>query len=137
MRILAFDPGENTGWAYIDTGKLEHFDAGTIVRDFTGIESLIAFYSPHTVVYEAFRLYPGKAASMAWNDFYPVQVIGIIKFLCEKSGIQYVEQAASIKAFSGGIDDRWVKYKAPDKTEHSKDAYLHLKYYLRATKTPH
>jgi len=130
MRIMSFDPGESTGWIFVDGGRLR---GGTVVKDFQEIENLINFYNPEVVVYESFRLYPGKANSMVWNDFYPVQVIGVILFICQQKKIPTVEQAASVKKFSGGLDQRWIDCKDP-KTEHTKDAYLHLKYYLLRSK---
>lgn len=131
--ILVFDPGESTGWVYLDTlGKLQ---GGTIPADHLLVGRLIEELLPDVVVIERFNLYPGKAKSMSWNSFYPVEVIGVIKYLCEKESIWLVEQAPSVKKYAGGFDMDWEKFKVNIKvTEHVKDAYLHLRYYQRFKK---
>lgn len=135
--ILVFDPGENTGWVCEetwDTGKVT-LVGGTAVRSHKKVAELFHIYNPTLVVFERFNLYPGMAKTMSWNSFYPCEVIGVIRYLCESRNIPYVEQAPSIKKFSGGLDDRWRLLREHfEITEHTKDAYLHLKYYLRNRK---
>lgn len=127
--ILVFDPGESTGWVLQDnTGELL---GGTAKKNHLEIAGLIERYAPDVVVLETFHLYPGMAKSLSWNSFYPVEVIGVIKYLCMRLGISVVEQSPSIKRYAGGFDARWYELaKSTPTTEHTKDAYLHLKYYL-------
>lgn len=132
--IVAFDPGENTGWvaAWISNDfKIEKIIGGTIVRNFNDFDVLKAGFETSnkviTVIYETFHLYPSMSASMAWNSFYPCEVIGVIKFLFGQYEI--IGQAPSVKKYSGGLDDIYKQLTGV--TEHTKDAYLHLKYYLR------
>lgn len=129
--ILVFDPGENTGWVCEETeGDVTMLRGGTAVRDHRLIAELFDVFHPTLVVFERFNLYPGMAKTLSWNSFYPCEVIGVIRYLCASRNIPYVEQAPSIKKFSGGLDDRWVELrKMCEVTEHTKDAYLHLKYY--------
>ena len=126
--ILVFDPGESTGWVFLDReGRLI---GGTCPKDHLAVASLILGYQPDIIVLERFNLYPGMAKSLSWNSFYPVEVIGVIKYLCMLKGIPMVEQAPSIKKYAGGFQDDWLKLKGGmGITEHTKDAYLHLKYY--------
>lgn len=135
-RILVFDPGENTGWvsALVDNNnkKLWISKAGTAVRDHRKIAELFDTYKPDVVVFERFNLYPGMAKTLSWNTFYPCEVIGVIRYLCDARGIPYYEQAPSIKKYAGGLQQDWVELRHRcEVTEHSKDAYLHLKYFLR------
>lgn len=132
--ILVFDPGENTGWVAqwtTDDGTVT-IRGGTSVRDHTDIIYILSTYSPTQVVFERFNLYPGMAKTLSWNSFYPCEVIGVIRAWCMLHQVPYVEQAPSIKKYSGGLDDTWKRLReANEVTEHTKDAYLHLKYYLR------
>lgn len=130
MRILTLDPGNSTGYIIYDT-ETKQMTGGTIVENFDDIYYLIYSMKLDVVVYETFNMYPGAAKHLVWNDFYPCQVIGVIQLACMHAGITPVKQAPSVKRFSGGLDERWKQFikKNPDKTEHTKDAYLHLKYY--------
>jgi hypothetical protein len=96
------------------------------------------------VVIESFNLYPGMAQHMAWNSFYPVEVIGAVHYLCHRYGIPYVMQKPSVKKYAGKLKPELVEaVKAHSSIvvrcmpgaepfmEHTKDAILHLQYYLR------
>ena len=134
MTILVFDPGENTGWvaAEVSENGAITLTGGTAVRDHRLVAELFTIYYPDIVVFERFNLYPGMARTMSWNSFYPCEVIGVIRYLCQKNDIKYFEQAPSIKKFSGGLQKDWeMLRKKCEVTEHTKDAYLHLKYFLR------
>ena len=90
---------------------------------------------PHVVVFETFNLYPGASKSLVWNSFYPCEVIGVIKCECMLQRYEMVGQAPGVKKFSGGLDTTWLEFEKhwkglEDITEHTKDAYLHLKYYM-------
>lgn len=85
------------------------------------------------VVIESFKLYPGKAQSMAWNSFYPCEVIGVIKYICSIKNIPWIEQAPSVKKYFGGFKPDWSQVEKTagyKRTEHVKDSYMHLKYFL-------
>ncbi len=130
QRVLVFDPGENTGWVYRnDTGEVI---GGTAVRNHLDVAMLFIQYAPDLVIFERFNLYPGMAQSLSWNTFYPCEVIGVIRYLCVRESIPYIEQAPSDKKYSGGLDARWADLKSRCTcTEHTKDAYLHLRFYER------
>ena len=129
--ILVFDPGESTGWCYQDHNGV--VVGGTAKRRHEDVARLIEGFEPDIVVFERFNLYPQMAKSLAWNSFYPCEVIGVIRFLCDRYKIPYVEQAPSIKKYFGGFKEDWEKLKLDSKsniTEHSKDAYQHYRYFL-------
>lgn len=128
--ILTLDPGESTGWTFLDAQGNLH--GGTAPKSHSAVAQLIIELAPDLVVYENFRMYPGKAQSLVWNSFYPCEVIGVIKYVCDSRGIKYVDQAPSVKKYAGGFDHMWSEFaKNHPFTEHTKDAYLHLRYYLR------
>lgn len=131
--ILTLDPGESTGWTFrTASGSLM---GGTLPPDHLKVAELILALRPDIVVYENFKLYPGKAKHMVWNSFYPCEVIGVIKYICAKEQIKICDQAPSVKKYAGGFDHRWSEFaKANPFTEHTKDAYLHLRYFERMKK---
>ena len=136
LSVLVFDPGDHTGWVFRDrTGGLQGgtlYSNKDIWEDMTQLHTMFSKFEPDIVVYETFHLYPGAAKHLAHNEFYTVQLIGAIQMLCfdwvPKNRI--VRQAPSIKKYSGGLDERWSSLiKSGAVTEHTKDAYLHLKYF--------
>lgn len=130
--ILALDPGESTGWCFRDVEG--NCSGGTLPRNHVLVARHILQLNPDIVVLESFHLYPGKAASLSWNSFYPCEVIGVIKYICDTQGIHWVEQAPSVKKYFGGFQADWEQVKQTagyKQTEHVKDAYQHLRYFER------
>jgi len=125
--VAAFDPGETTGYCVVNalTGKI---DVGAI-RYWRGADRLIHSVRPDVVVIESFKLYPDRARGQAWSDFPPVQVIGVLRFICEDlAHIKYALQSASeIKGFVLRIPG--LKMSA-----HEYDASRHAMLYLRRNK---
>lgn len=129
--VLVFDPGDHTGWCFRDTsGRVV---GGTCGKHHMEVAERIQILRPDIVVFERFNLYPQMAKSLAWNSFYPCEVIGVIRYLCDRYSIPIVEQAPSVKKYFGGFQRDWDQLKAlsQDVTEHTKDAYQHLKYFER------
>ena len=137
--VIALDPGDHTGWVFRPReGDLR---GGTIPKSHLQVAGLLATYNPDVVVFETFGLYPGKANSLYWNSFYPCEVIGVIKLWAAQNNKAIVGQAPSVKRYSGKLDERFFKLKREQKdcksgstlevTEHTKDAYMHLKYFER------
>ena len=130
--ILALDPGESTGWV-LGTDE-RAIRGGTCKRNHGEVAQLIKDERPNIIVLERFNLYPGMAKSLAWNSFYPCEVIGVIKYLAMHMGITVVEQAPSVKKYAGNIqyNEDWlfVKDRCSGVTEHTKDAYQHYRYFM-------
>lgn len=139
MIITCFDPGNHTGWVSYNT-KNQELIGGTFLEAtmYQQIQVLFEAVKPDIVVYESFNLYPGMAKHLAWNSFYPVEIIGIIKYICWLNGIPTEAQAPSIKKYAGKIkveDIECLRAQCNEATgpfmEHTKDALLHLMYYMR------
>lgn len=131
VSILVFDPGDSTGWVFkTPEGTVV---GGTCKKHHAEVAELIVRNKPDVVVLERFNLYPSMAKSLAWNSFYPCEVIGVIRYLCDQLNIPCVEQAPSVKKYYGGVKADWeeVRHCGNRVTEHTKDAYMHLKYYER------
>jgi hypothetical protein len=135
MRILAIDPGESSGWISLEPGGIE---GGTVKLDRHGIWCLLVEKNPKLIIFESFKLYATHAKSMIGNKFYTCEIIGIIKLFAEVHGVKLIEQGADIKKYSSAkISDTaviWAKGTSTSWTEHTYDAYMHLKYYLRKEK---
>lgn len=129
-RILVFDPGESTGWCYYVPG--EKLRGGTLPKNHQKVWGLISELNPDVIVFERFNLYPGRAKSLAWNTFYPCEVIGVIRLWTQISLCECFEQAPSVKKYAGEFGQDFSDMDREGKlTEHVKDAYQHLKYFLR------
>lgn len=129
--VLVFDPGESTGWCYRSLeGRVV---GGTCKKHHMEVAERIQVLCPDIVVFERFNLYPQMAKSLAWNSFYPCEVIGVIRYLCDRYHIPVLEQAPSVKKYFGGFQKDWDQLKELSQgvTEHTKDAYMHLKYFER------
>lgn len=131
LSILALDPGESTGWAF-RTAEGRAL-GGTCPKDHLAVAQLIEDLNPDIVVLERFNLYPHMSKSLAWNSFYPCEVIGVIKLIAMRNGMTLVEQAPSVKKYYGGAGLDWeeIRNTSDRCTEHTKDAYMHLRYFER------
>lgn len=136
--ILVFDPGESTGWCFQNAKGW--ICGGTARKDHLEVANLIRTAQPDIVVLERFNLYPQMAKSLSWNSFYPCETIGVIKVVCMELKIPIVEQAPSIKKYFGGFQSDWdtigflpvqLEQFSKGVTEHTKDAYMHYKYFMR------
>lgn len=128
--ILALDPGESTGWCFLNHDNMMR--AGTAPKDHLKVAELIDIFFPDIVVYESFNLYPGKAQKLVWNSFYPCEVIGVILYKCMSKKIAYLKQQPPVKKYAGPLPQKFIDLSRTEKlTEHSKDACQHLCYYLR------
>lgn len=142
--ILALDPGESTGWCFLD--RENNMQAGTAPKSHISVAKLMDDLDPDIVVYETFKLYPSKAQSLVWNSFYPCEVIGVIEYKCALRGMlsgtsgtdyrpQVIRQAPAVKRYAGTLPKKFAELSKTTKlTEHSKDACQHLCYYLRQIK---
>lgn len=134
MKLLALDPGNSTGWVLYDTDTGE-IKGGTIGESFHEVYDRCKGID--VIIYETFNLYPGAAKHLTRNEFYPCQVIGVIKLYGERHPeAKIVKQAPSVKKFAGepgylfGMVRKNSTQTMTCVTEHTKDAFLHLKYYL-------
>lgn len=131
QKILCLDPGESTGWV-LGTEDCA-IRGGTCKRNHLEVAQLLIDEKPDVIVLERFNLYPGMAKSLAWNSFYPCEVIGVIKYIAMSADVPIIEQAPSVKKYAGDIKGRvdWemIKDRCSGVTEHTKDAYQHYRYF--------
>jgi len=124
MIVLAFDPGETTGYAVLSSDR-ETFVMGSF-EGWSLVRALMGSYLPDVVVVEQYKLYPYAARSQVWSSFPTVEVIGVIKYLAERHSIPVVEQSAADAKF---VNVKRTKEKKGDRHAYSalRHALLHLR----------
>ena len=125
MRVLAFDPGETTGWALVDSETENRTFLSGEFPAFSWAAKLVNGYEPDVAVVEAFRLYPSRAKAQSWSTFPAVEVIGVIKFVCQKANVPIVFQNASL------AKSIWVDCDQGAINKHAYDALRHALIWLR------
>ena len=126
MKILSIDPGVTTGVVLLDTDKPCSLQGAT-VHLWDRIDLIIQEMAPDVIVMEAWRLYPHMSKIMIGNEFLPVQVIGVVRYLAEKQHIPVVQQTA---AEAKGIKASEIPTSVSD--PHLRDAWCHAEKYRRA-----
>lgn len=134
MRILAIDPGIDTGWAEgtIKDSQVEVTRHGwTPWRAFTRSldeKSLGPGLEFDVIVYEWWRLTEKGAKVLIGSDMQSSQCIGAIWKVADRDKIKLVSQPPAIK----NTVDKWMGgtgYLPKSDVDHNKDAIRHLYYY--------
>ena len=126
MIVLAFDPGETTGWCRVDT------TAGTLEGgSFPLWEELhlMQFYLADAIVVERFMLYPWMLKRLRWNKLQTVEVIGAIKYV---AGYSEIAGCAPITMQNASVAKRIKLAKKPEGFDrHALDAFRHALAFLK------
>lgn len=130
-RLLCLDPGETTGWALYEHGKLTSAGQVATKDSWNIISDLFEEKNPTHVVYENYRVYSHKLDRHAFSEVYTLRLIGVIEFLCDVVyRIPYDNQMA--QQAKGFVTDEklkhWGYYNMGPK--HARDAMRHGVYYL-------
>ncbi len=129
MKIISFDPGGHTGITYWEYKKNNlSLIKAEVVEDYLNWDySILKKYD--LIIVEDFLLYPGKAQSMIFNRFVPVQIIGIIKYFANKYQKEIVfQKAADAKRVVS--NDVLKHYKCYTKITHTRDSARHAIFYF-------
>lgn len=135
MRIVTFDPGHMTGYALFEDGQLRDSGEFSYLED-PGLHILSLWLHRNTahidlVIIEKFALYAWKAQHKSWDTFPEVEVIGVIKYLCRRNSIRFIEQLPSQKdMFTNKYIDTFIGKEKQVSSRHAYDAIRHgLVYY--------
>lgn len=100
-KLLVFDPGETTGWAFFECSDIAIIlvDAGQITtwpldKGVEEVTRLVSTYCPDFLVYESYHVYDWKLDQHSFQEVPTIQVIGMIKTICIQSRIRYHTQNA-------------------------------------------
>jgi hypothetical protein len=142
LTILAFDPGQTTGFCEMCINT----ETGSVALTTANLKSLVDVWTalrmthimgmpglqerpPGEVVVhsESFHLYPHRATAKIGSSFPEVEVIGVIKLGAQLSGWKHIERPASMVK-SAKIPSQ---IKMRGRTLHEKDAVLHALLHVR------
>lgn len=131
-RMLVLDPGETTGWAVFEHGRLTAWgQIKTMEEGWDAIHELFADVQPTHVLYENYRIYKHKLERHSFSDVYTLRLIGVIEYLCDVTyGVPRVHQMA--QQAKGFVKDQRLRewgYFKPG-MRHARDAIRHGCYYL-------
>lgn len=137
--LLAFDPGERTGWVKCQvtpdfdpkTGAgFAVLDQGVLTVRQVGLMLHALVKDADVVVYETWRLYQTHAQQMIGNDMQPSQVVGMIRYEAWNQNRKIRNNGADIKGVAYKTMPQWLKDHMDLSTEqHDKDAIMHAWYY--------
>ena len=126
MTDLVFDPGVTTGVALMEPGKVLWTDTCVKLLDLGNLVDLARMTtSVDRIIYEEYIIFAGKAHSHINSRVYPIQVVGVIRFLAYTYHIPLVPLQPRVKAaVPSDIFQKAVLTAPPNKTlsEHEKDA---------------
>jgi hypothetical protein len=135
VRIIAFDPGEATGWAIgtlydDDTPKqlcIEAFGHDPWKKVSLEYDRAMRGDNPFdVVVYESWRLRRNKAKELIGSDMQPSQGIGIIKLGAWVSGARLITSEPMYKDVIDSMMGGTEYLPKRDGVEHERDAVRHL-----------
>lgn len=130
--VLSIDPGEkhNAAAFWLD-GVLQwqstqsQDDLGDQIED-----QIIPVFQQGglVVVIEGYYLYPWLLQQQGFSEVRTVEMIGVVRRLCRRSGVELVVQKATIKkpAFAIAAYNDMV---VPGRNQHERDAWAHGFYY--------
>jgi hypothetical protein len=134
-RVVSLDPGGTNG---ICIAEDSHPSGDWDIKYVDGLEKHDLYKKLEEIpaegtflIYETYRLYESKAKVMIGNEFETVQIIGVIKYICEKRGIPYTDSPTSNKAFFTDVRLKDMGLYVP--IDHKRDAIRHFLYWLYFT----
>jgi hypothetical protein len=148
--LLCLDPGETTGWALFENGKLTRWGQaktvigttapgrkkGPKVMNWSELQDLFEFTEPTAVVCEDYKIYAHKLDRHTFSSVETLRLIGGIDMTCAMKELPLAYQMA-VQA-KGFVTDaklkRWGFWI--EGMRHSRDAIRHGIYYLFVTNRP-
>lgn len=134
MRIICFDPGHTTGWAFFEGTKLTaagQINTKPIEEAVINITDLLDMYTPDMVVFEDYRVYKWKTEHHGGSELLTTRVIGCIETLCIQKQIYPIikQPAHTAKGFCKDSKlKEWGLYIVGER--HARDAIRHGCYFL-------
>lgn len=133
LRVLTFDPGETTGYAFFEAPELieaGQIPTGSLKIGLPLITDLMNDKKPQAIVVEDYRIYRSKAKIHIGSDLHTARLIGTIETLCAQHNIPLYKQSAAIaKKFC--TDEKlhiWNLWQTGKR--HANDAIRHGVYFM-------
>ena len=127
MNLLAFDPGDTTGWAFFADGMLTKWDQAKGLKSL--LNAIKELPTPDVIVVEDYRIRPG--VNHSYSRVNTIQIIGALKAKALETNAKFILQEPSIKP----IGYKWMGMDVPKdhSVSHETDAMAHGYYYLVRT----
>lgn len=139
--VLAFDPGETTGWAHFYDYKLVgcgQLNTKTVPYAYASLQPLFATTvnkadgTPIQVAIEDYRIYSWKSDDHKWAAVHTVKVVGLCELLCALYQLPHsLRMAQNAKMFV--TDEKlksWGLWISGQK--HARDAVRHAVFHIVA-----
>lgn len=123
--VLAIDPGEATGWAFLYPDG--HIEAGELVDPLLFCDwsdSMLNVMDRYTVVIEAYDITAETAKKS--RQYAPLKIIGTVEWLCHTYGHDFVISPRAAKGFATNDKLKAVGWYTPTPGGHANDAVRHL-----------
>ena len=98
IRLVALDPGETCGLAFFNCGELDTVEQVNLnfkEHNWDPLINRICELMPDVVVYEDYKIYPGKLGTHTLSGVPTLKVIGAIEFLCSHNKYKSISMMAS------------------------------------------
>jgi hypothetical protein len=131
--LMALDPGQTTGVAVFEDGKLKdqlQIKTWPMVDCVQSFRHIFDVHKPKCVVFESYQVYEWKTEDHTWSQIPTVQVIGCIQTLLILQNIPYFTQTAQVaKQFVSDekLEEWGYWFKG---IRHARDAIRHGLYFL-------
>jgi hypothetical protein len=129
--ILAFDPGQTTGYAYANYSISQHRIERLVAGEMTFPELVqqwasVPFSTAKVVIVEDWRIYPNKRGAFVLQHQWAPEMIGVIRALAlEHNNLDDVVRQMASQAKHQWPNDR-LEAHGYDTRGHAKDALRHL-----------
>lgn len=131
--LLSIDPGEKyNAAAFWNDGTLDWLSTQSQDELSDQIEDqIIPVFQQGglVVVIEGYYLYPWMLQQQGFSEVRTVEMIGVVRRLCRRSGVELVVQKATIKKPTFAIA-AYNDVAVPGRNQHERDAWAHGYYYL-------
>ena len=130
--VVAFDPGETTGWArtLVKNGKLAWVDSGELSFPEVVEQWHVLFSGVSVVVVEDWKIYPGKRGAFVLQRQWAPEMIGAIRALAlQHDGLLDIARQMAVQAKRRWPNAR-LRRHGYDATGHARDALRHLLTYV-------
>lgn len=144
--ILAFDPGETTGFCAMFDFKIRglgQVNTKPELSMFDCYKNLMEVFADQRmfghledVAIEDYRIYDWKAESHSWSQVHTIKVVGLIQLLCGQNQLEYTMRMAQVaKGFCTDQKlEMWGLYDKTKGMKHARDAVRHACYHALFSK---
>lgn len=133
MKVLAFDPGKVTGWAFYNTRKPDSFIAGQLehMPFLDMMDDAMHAGRLDVAVGEAYTI-TARSLKVTRGENWSLEQLGVVRWLCHRTGVEFAEPqtAAAGKRFGTDAKLKRIGWYQSTVGGHRNDACRHLLTYL-------